>query len=76
MKTKLLLSLLLTSSVFLFSCGDKCWKCKTWTLQGNGIWQYTGEIELCEVTTKQVNSTIDFLKNDSTDGWECEVFYK
>lgn len=76
MKTKLLFGLLFASSVFLFSCGDRCWKCKTWNLSPNGSgWTYVGEDELCSITNKKIKE-LDYLENDSTDGWECEVFYK
>lgn len=58
------------------SCGDRCWKCKTWNLSPNGSgWTYVGEDELCSITNKKIKE-LDYLENDSTDGWECEVFYK
>lgn len=63
-------------SLTFSSCGEKCYKCKTWNIQGNGTWLYSGEQELCDVKTKYMNEKLDFAKNDSTDGWECEKVFK
>ena len=63
-------------SLTFSSCGDKCWECKSWSMQGNGTWLYTGEQEFCNTNSKTINQTMDFSKNDSTDGWECKAVHK
>lgn len=61
----------------LFSaCGKKCYRCKVWHMQGNGTRLYSGEGELCSTETWVINEKLDITKNDSTDGRECEKFYK
>jgi len=74
-KIIVLITTFILFTVGFSSCGDKCWRCKTWQMIGNGTLQYTGEDELCETKTKAIKE-LDYLENDSTDGWECEAFYK
>lgn len=79
MKTKfaLLFTVALVGTLGFTSCGDKCWRCKVWHIKANGSgWEYIGTDELCKTDTYTINHQLDTHKNDSTDGWECEKFYK
>ncbi|MCG9912191.1 MAG: hypothetical protein MH137_12935 [Flavobacteriales bacterium] len=77
MKTKVTAALFILIFSASFMACKRCWKCDNYVLNmGNGQYEKTGETELCNVSARDMNTKVDYLKNDPTDGWECTSFYK